>query len=184
MRFILEHPWLAFITIAAIAFAFLWIGVRDGKRVQFKVGLWVFCVGVIACGFGLAIDTPTEHARNVINAFVDVAEQEQYSRLPHLVDNEILLVDHWKDLPNSGITALQKNIAKLHQKHPLLFNTILRFQPVEREGDVLVEISLLSRVTGIGTVPSRWRIIVAPNEDGVWRINSIDAVEIMGRSFR
>ena len=49
---------------------------------------------------------------------------------------------------------------------------------------VLIEVSLLSRVAVIGTVPSTWRLIVSPLDDGVWKITSIDTVEIMARLYR
>ena len=184
MRFILEHPWLAFVSIGAVAIALLWIGLRDGKKLQIKIGAGVFCVAVLACVVGIAIETPTEHAKKVVYAFIHAAEEKNYSELPALLNNGVILVDYWRGLPNIGIESIEKNITKLHQKHELRFNTIFRFQPVEREKDVLVELSLISRVSGIGTVPSRWRILVMPNDDGIWKIDSIDAVEIMGRSFR
>ena len=184
MSFILEHPWLAFISIAAVACAFLWIGARDGKGLQIKVGFGVFFIGVVVCVVGLLIDTPSEHAHRVMNAFIDAAENEEYYLLPTVLDQDVVLEDHWKSLPNHGIDSIRTNLIKLHQKHTLRFNAIMRILPVERAEDVLVEISLLSRVTGIGTVPSTWRFIVSPNEDGVWKITSIDALEIMGRSYR
>lgn len=184
MRFILEHPWLAFISIAAVGIALMWIGLRDGKRLLNKIGLGVFFFAVIACITGLIIVTPTEHAKNVIYTFVNAAEKEEYERLSGVLDRNVVLVDHWNELPNNGVDSIQKNLAKFHQKHTMQFNVIMRFIPIEREGDVLVEISLLSRVSGIGTVPSTWRLIVSPSVEGKWKITSIDAIEIMGKSYR
>ena len=83
---------------------------------------------------------------------------------------------YWKDV--------QESIIELHKRHTINYSTVLRLVPIEREDDVLVELSLFSRVSGIGTVPSRWRILVKQVEDDEWKIYSIDAIEIAGRSFR
>ena len=170
MRFILEHPWISSISIAAIALGLLWIGLRDGKKIYSRVGVLLFCVAVTAWILGRLIDTPTEHAKRLIYSFVLAVETEDIPATSAVLSQDVIMVDTWKDYPNQGIEGVQLSIIEL--------------QPVEREEDVLVEISLLSRVSGIGTVPSRWRILVQPNEAGVWKIYSIDAVEIMGRSYR
>ena len=144
----------------------------------------MFFIAVIACVIGFLIDTPSEQAQRVMNAFIDAAENEEYDGLANVLDQDVVLEDHWKSLPNHGIDSIRTNLIKLHQKHTLRFNAIMRILPVERAEDVLVEVSLLSRMAGIGTVPSTWRFIVSPSDDGVWKITSIDAVEIMGRSYR
>ena len=184
MRFILEHPWISSISIAAIALGLLWIGLRDGKKIYSRVGVLLFCVAVTAWILGRLIDTPTEHAKRLIYSFVLAVETEDIPATSAVLSQDVIMVDTWKDYPNQGIEGVQLSIIELHERHSFSFNTVLRFQPVEREEDVLVEISLLSRVSGIGTVPSRWRILVQPNEAGVWKIYSIDADEIMGRSYR
>jgi hypothetical protein len=43
---------------------------------------------------------------------------------------------------------------------------------------------MFSRLSGIGTVPSRWRLLVRPVAADEWKIYSIDAIEIAGRSYR
>ncbi len=184
MRFILEHPWLAFIMLASISFALSWTGLRDGKTLRVKVGGVVFLVAIVVCVSGLAIDTPTEHAKRVVYAFVKAVEEEDIPSALKEVHSEVVLVENWKGISDTGVEGVKASITKLHSKYPIKFNTILRFQPVERSDDVLVELSLLSRVSGIGTVPSRWRLLVMPDDQGVWKIYSIDAVEIMGRSYR
>lgn len=184
MRFILEHPWISSISIAAIALGLLWTGLREGKNIRSKAGVLILFIAVSAWILGWLIDTPTEHAKRLIYSFVQAVEQEDIPATAEVLSQDVIMVDTWKDYPNQGIEGVQLSIIELHSRHSFSFNTVLRFQPVEREEDVLVEISLLSRVSGIGTVPSRWRILVKPNEAGVWKIYSIDAVEIMGRSFR
>ncbi len=184
MRFILEHPWLASISIAAIAFALTWTGLRDGLGTRVKIGLVVFGVSICSLIVGLLIDTPTEHAKGAVYTFVQGVEDENISAVFSVVHQDVILVDHWDAISSNGIQGVQESIKQLHEKHPLSFNTILRFQAVEREEDVLVELSMLSRVSRIGTVPSVWRILVMPNEQGTWKIYSIDAIEIMGKSYR
>ncbi len=184
MRFFFEHPWLSSLPVAAAAIALLWTGLREGKTFRSKVGVLLFCVAIVTCIVGLTIDTPTEHAKRIISSFVKAVEKEDIPRASMFLTQDVLMVDTWKDIPNQGIESVQESIAEFYARHSFSFNTVLRFQPVERKEDVLVEISLLSRISGIGTVPSRWRILVKPNEIGVWKIYSIDAVEIMGRSYR
>jgi hypothetical protein len=184
MRFILEHPWLSSFMITAISFALVWTGLRDGKLLRSKVGGVVFLVAVGACVLGLVVDTPTEHAKRVVYSFVKAVEEGNTTSVPSMLHRDVILVDQWKGISETGIEGVIASVHKLHQKHTLSYNTILRFQPVERTNDVLVELSLLSRVSGIGTVPSRWRLLIMPNDLGDWTIYSIDAIEIMGRSYR
>lgn len=184
MRFILEHPWLASTVVVAVAFALLWTGARDGKQLRCKVGLIVFVFAIAVFVTGTLVVTPTEHAKRVIEALVTAVEDEDIPAAIQVLSQQVVLVDTWNDIDDSGIERVKASIARLHNRHSLSYNTIMRFQPVEREHDVIVELSLLSRVSGIGTVPSRWRILVMPDEQGVWKIYSIDAIEIMGRSFR
>jgi hypothetical protein len=66
----------------------------------------------------------------------------------------------------------------------LSYNTILRMEIYERQHDVLTELSMFTRVSRIGSVPSRWRILAREQPKGTWSIYSIDAVEIAGRSYR
>ena len=184
MRFILEHPWLASLMITAVSFALIWTGLRDGKLRRVKVGIVVLLVAVTACVLGIVVDTPTELAKRAVYSFVKAVEEENISLVSTVLYRDVNMVDQWKEISEAGIAGVIASIHKLHMKHTLRYNTILRFQPIERDDDVLVELSLLSRVSGIGTVPSRWRLLIMPDEQGVWKIYSIDAVEIMGRSYR
>jgi len=184
MRFILEHPWIASLSMTAVAFALSWTGLRDDNSRRCKIGVVVFLFAVAVCITGVVIDTPTEHAKRVIYSFINAVENEDIPAALATLHQDVVLVDTWKEISEEGIEGVAASISYLNAHHSLSYNTVLRFQPVERDGDVFVELSLLSRVSGIGTVPSRWRILVMPNEQGSWRIYSIDAVEIMGRSFR
>ena len=184
MRLIFEHPWVLSLAIASIGFGFLWFGLREDLLNRIKIGVSLVLFSLIILVVGLLVDTPTEHAKRLIYSFVLAVETEDIPATSAVLSQDVIMVDTWKDYPNQGIEGVQLSIIELHERHSFSFNTVLRFQPVEREEDVLVEISLLSRVSGIGTVPSRWRILVQPNEAGVWKIYSIDAVEIMGRSYR
>mgnify|MGYP002847896175 CR=1 FL=1 len=184
MRFILEHPWISSLSIGVVAIGFLWTGLRDGKKLYCRTGAVLFCMAVLAWVVGSMIETPTEHAKRLIDALVQAVEKKNIPAIATLLTEDVILVDTWKDFPNKGIQTVQESVAELHLRHTFSFNTMLRFQAVERPDDVLVELSLLSRVSGIGTVPSRWRIRVKPNELGDWKIYSIDAIEIMGRSYR
>ena len=57
-------------------------------------------------------------------------------------------------------------------------------QIFEGKDDVLVQLFMFTRLSGIGSVPSTWKIRVHEGSGGVWEIYSIDAVEIGTRSFR
>ena len=184
MRFILEHPWISSLSIMVFAVGLLWSGLQGGQQWRIKVGLFIGFLSLLACTLGLVFDTPTEHAKRLVDALVRAVEHNDPIGARLLVSDDVLMVDSWKGMPNKGVESVEASIQLLHEKHELQFNTILRFQPIERLDDVLVELSLLSRVSGIGTVPSRWRILVTPTEDGIWKIYSIDAIEIMGRSYR
>ena len=184
MRFILEHPWVTFLSIGVVAVGLLWSGLRDGKKLFSRSGVIIFFFATLAWVVGTMIETPTEHAKRLIDSLVRAVEQKDIPAIATILTKNVILVDTWKDFTNQGIQTVQKSVEELHSRHSFSFNTMLRFQSVERPDDVLVEISLLSRVSGIGTVPSRWRILVKPNESGVWKIYSIDAIEIMGRSYR
>ena len=100
------------------------------------------------------------------------------------ITEDVLLIDDWKGASGTTWKDVQESIIELHKRHTINYSTVLRLVPIEREDDVLVELSLFSRVSGIGTVPSRWRILVKQVEDDEWKIYSIDAIEIAGRSFR
>ncbi len=184
MRFVLEHPWLASISISAIAFALVWTGLRDGVPTRTKIGIGVFCIAVVACLLGIFITTPTEHAKRVVFTFVEGVEENDVPKALSVLHHKVRLVDWWDEISNKGIQGIRESINKLHTERPLSFNVVLKLHPVEREDDVLVDLSLLSRVARIGTVPSRWKLLLMPDEQGIWKIYSIDAIEIMGKSYR
>ncbi|MDP7005976.1 MAG: hypothetical protein QF718_07190 [Phycisphaerales bacterium] len=183
MRLIFEHPWISSFLVLSIGFGFFWAGLRDGLVRHVKIGVFVMCVSGVILITGILVVTPTEHAQTAISGFVEaVADGNESSALTYLTD-DVIIVDDWKQVNASGRAAVKESIKELHRRHSITYNSIIRFQPIERDVDVLVELTILSRVSGIGTVPSRWRILV--KDDGpTWRIYSIDAIEIMGRSFR
>ena len=97
---------------------------------------------------------------------------------------DVDIVDDWKGESLSGRAGMKKSLDDLYAKYKITFNTVLRVEFFERENDVLVDLSLFTRVSGIGSVPSIWSILVHEEKNGKWSISSIDAIEIAGRSYR
>jgi len=184
MRLIFEHPWSVSLSIAIIGSGLLWVGFREGVNRRIAIGFVLWIVACIVCVLGLLIDTPTEHAKNIVYEFVRDVEVGDIARLLHVLTEDVTLIDNWSGKPVYGSLAAGEQIAKLHNRYTLTFNSILRSDVFERESDVLVELSLLSRIAEIGTIPSRWRLLLKGSDNGLWRIYSIDAIEIAGRSFR
>ena len=95
-----------------------------------------------------------------------------------------MLIDDWEGEKGRGKAELRVALERLQDRYELSHSTILQLTPYEREGDVQVELSLFVRVSGIGSVPSKWRIIVGEIPDEGWTIWSIDALEVAGRKLR
>ena len=170
--------------IGAIGFVFLWIGLRENLFVRVKVGAAILVVAVLLFFTGLLTVTPTEHAKKLISGFVQAAVNEQIDEALVFLSPEVIIVDDWKGESRSGHAGIRKSLEALHRKHTLSYNTILRMEIYERQHDVLTELSMFTRVSRIGSVPSRWRILAREQPKGTWSIYSIDAVEIAGRSYR
>ena len=184
MRLILEHHWLTGILVGSIGVAFVWVGLRDNLITRCKIGGATIILAALLFLVGMFIETPTEGARRVVKGFVDAVVEENVHVALSFLDGDVILVDDWKGDALSGHGGVRKSLTDLYRKHKLTFNTFLRAEFFERENDVLVEISLFTRVSGIGSVPSRWRILVQEQGEGGWVIYSIDAIEIAGRSYR
>jgi|TARA_B100000959_G_scaffold153883_1_gene161374 hypothetical protein len=170
--------------VASIALALSWKGFREEKREYVWLGLAGFVLAILVFLTSIIITTPTEHADELVTALVKSVEENNSETLALILDPNVEIVDQWKNIETEGISGAIDGMNEFHKRHKLRFNISTRFIAVERESDVRVDISMLSRVSGIGTVPSRWRIIVAPNAEGIWRIVSVDVLEILGRSYR
>jgi len=184
MRLIFEHPWVLSLAIASIGFGFMWVGLREDLLNRIKIGVSLVLFSLIILVVGLLVDTPTEHAKIVVHGFIDAATEGDIQGAIFFVTDDVLLVDDWRGKTGTSKQAVRISLIELHKRHSINYSTVLRLVPIEREEDVLVELSLFSRVSGIGTVPSRWRILVKQVEDDGWKIYSIDAIEIAGRSYR
>ncbi len=184
MRFIYEHPWASGFIIASLAFVFIWTGLRDGKPKCFRSGIVVTAFAVTAVLLGTMIDTPREHARRVVVAFVEAVQNNDTYAVRQLVSPYVQVVDDFDGRLGGTVAGVVQGVKELHREYPPTSNTILRLEVFEREQDVLVALSMMTRVTHIGSVPNRWRIFVAPDALGTWQISTIDAVEIAFRSYR
>mgnify|MGYP001166806704 CR=1 FL=1 len=184
MRLILEHPWLTFIVVGSIGFGFLWFGLRENLVTRCKIGLSTISVSIVFVLLGIYIETPREAARRVVTGFTEAVVDQNIPLALSFTSNDIEIVDEWKGKTYNGHDGIITCLEFIYEKHKLTFNTVLRMGIIERERDVLVELSLFTRVTGIGSVPSRWWILLREDPDRGWKINSVDAVEIAGRSFR
>ena len=184
MRLVFEHPWVLSLAIASIGFGFLWVGLREDLLNRMKIGVSLVLLSFTILVVGLLVDTPTEHAKFVVHGFIDSATEGDIQGAVSFVTDDVLLVDDWRGKTGTSKQDVRTSLVELHKRHTINYSTVLRLVPIEREDDVLVELSLFSRVSGIGTVPSRWRILVKQVEDDEWKIYSIDAIEIAGRSFR
>ncbi len=184
MRLILEHHWVILSIVGSIGGAFLWVGLREGLITRMKIGAVTIVFAILLFLVGLFVTTPTEHAKHIIGGFVNAVAAGKINEVLSYVNEEVILVDDWKGESFSGHGGVQKSLDALYSRYGISYNTILRTEIFERKNDVLVELFLFSRVKGIGSVPSRWRILVHEQSDGEWLIYSIDAVEIAGRSYR
>ena len=184
MRFILEHHWAASLSISAIAGGLLWVGLRENLLNRVKIGLGLLFVAIGVWCIGFFIVTPREHARRVVTSFVQAVIEQNIPLATKCIATQVILVDDWKGKSGSGSAAVIESIRELHKKHTLTQSTILKCEPLERTGDVQVDLVLFARVSGIGSIPSSWRIFVDESESGDWQIYSIEAIEIAGRSFR
>jgi len=97
MRFILEHPWISSLSIGVVAIGFLWTGLRDGKKLHSRIGAVLFCCAVLAWVVGSMIETPTEHAKRLIDALVQAVEHKNIPAIATLLTEDVILVDTWKD---------------------------------------------------------------------------------------
>ncbi len=184
LRLIIEHPWPVSISIAIVAVVFLWKGLTEGVQSKLITGMCILGLALTAWCVGTFIDTPSEHAKRIVKGFVESVEQGRTREALAWVSPDAILVDDWEGRKGGGKQALELALERLHDRYTLSHTTILQLDPIERSGDVQVELSLFVRVSGIGSVPSKWRIIVGEDQDEHWSIWSIDALEVAGRKIR
>ncbi|MDP6542281.1 MAG: hypothetical protein QF444_00680 [Phycisphaerales bacterium] len=184
MRFILEHPWASGCILGSISIALVWTGLRDGKATRIKIGIAMVAFAVAAVFTGTLIDTPREHAHRVVYGFIKAVKQNDARSVRQFVSPSVEFVDDFKGKIKGGAKGVVLGVKNLHEEYPPTSNTILRFEVIERVQDVIVELSMMTRVTHIGSVPNRWRLFISEDEHGLWRITTIDAIEIAFRSYR
>jgi hypothetical protein len=184
LRLILEHPWVTSLPVATLGLVLLWVGLRENLVTRVRAGIASLLLASVLFLVGTYVVTPTEHARGIVFAFVDAVMDENINEALALLHKEVLLVDDWKGAQGTGRIGVRESLEELFQRHTLQFNTVLKTEIFEGEDDVLVQLFLFTRISGIGSVPSTWKIHVHEREDGVWELYSIDAVEIGSRSFR
>ena len=184
MRFVIEHPWASGCILGSISIALIWTGLRDGKLRRVKFGLVTIVLAIGAMIIGNLFSTPRENASRVVRTFIHAVIQNNISEVSTLVSPDVIVVDNLHGKLDGSQSGVVKGVQYLHKEFPPTSNTILRFEVFEREYDALVEVSMLTRISGLGSTPNRWRLIVTPNEEEVWRITTIDVVEVAFRSYR
>ncbi|MEE2819910.1 MAG: hypothetical protein VX615_04790 [Planctomycetota bacterium] len=184
LRLIIEHPLPISISIAIVAIVFLWKGMTDGVQSKLITGLCILGLAIGCWCIGKFIDTPSEHARRIVKGFVTSVEEGRTIDALGFVSKDVMIIDDWEGEKGGGKVELRAALERLQDRYKLSHSTILQLTPYEREGDVQVELSLFVRVSGIGSVPSKWRIIVGEIPDEGWSIWSIDALEVAGRKLR
>ncbi|MDE1037223.1 MAG: hypothetical protein OR996_00120 [Phycisphaerales bacterium] len=183
MHLLFEHHWLATSLVASIAFVLLWKSIVDGRGEFFRYGVAVCILSIVTFLIGYYVVTPVEHGRILVSGLVVAVEANDSDVLLTILDKNVEMPNQWPGIDSSGAVGAVASMRAFHTRHTLQFNTVLRIIPVEFKNRVELDVSMLSRVSRIGTVPSRWRITVAPNETGNWSITSIDVLEIMGRMY-
>lgn len=149
-----------------------------------KIGAVLFVVSIVLFLLGVLVETPTESARRVVTGFVASVEEENVRASLGYLHKDVILVDDWRGMSGKGIRGVQESLEELYSRHTIQYNTILNAHIFEGADDVQVELYVFSRISGIGSVPSHWRLLVHERLDGKWEIYSIDAVEIAGKSYR
>ncbi|MBC8202444.1 MAG: hypothetical protein H8E91_01295 [Planctomycetes bacterium] len=184
MRFVIEHPWASGCILSSISFALIWTGLRDGKSMRVKFGLATITLAIAAMIIGNIYSTPREHASRVVHGFIDAVMENNISGVRNLVAPNVIVVDDLGGKLQGKIAGVLEGVRYLHDQFPPTSNTILRFEVFEREHDVIVEISMMTRISHIGSIPNRWHLIVTPTVEDVWQITTIDVVEVAFRSYR
>ena len=184
MRFVIEHPWASGCILGSISFALIWTGLREGKLRRIKFGLVTVVLAFAAMIIGNLFSTPRENATRVVRSFIYAVIQNSISEVSNLVSPDVIVVDNLRGKLDGTRAGVVKGVQYLHKEFPPTSNTIMRIEVFEREHDALVEVSMMTRITGVGSVPHRWRLIVTPDSQEVWRITTIDVVEVAFRSYR
>ena len=184
MRLILEHPWLTSISVSSIGFALVWIGLRDELMNRVKIGAALFVVAIILFLTGTFIQTPTEHAKRIVYGFLDSVEESDIDGAVTYLHEDVILKDSWNGKAQNGRKGARLSLEELYRRHILQYNTILKMHIIEKATEVQVELYLFTRISGIGSVPSQWSLLLHESQNGDWEIFSIDAIEISFRSFR
>jgi len=180
----LEHHWATSIPVASIGIALIWVGLQEGLLKKIKIGVVFVAVSVVLFLLGILVETPTESARRVVTGFVESVEEENAQAALGYLHKDVILIDDWLGMTQKGSRGVQESLEELHKRHIIQYNTILNTRIFEGTDDVQVELYVFSRISGIGSVPSHWRLLVRERRDGKWVIYSIDAVEIAGKSYR
>ncbi len=183
LRLIIEHPLPISISIAIVAIVFLWKWMTDGVQSKLIAGLCLLGLAFCIWCLGTFIETPSEHAKRIVKGFVASVQEGRTLDALGYVSKDVMIIDDWEGEKGGGKAELHEALKRLDDRYTLGHLIILKLMPYEREGDVQVELSLVVRVTGIGSVPSKWRIIVGETSDEGWAIWSIDALEVAGRKM-
>ena len=184
MRFIIEHPWASGCILSTLSFVLVWTGLRDGRSVRIKLGVVVFFIALIAVGIGLKFTTPRENGRRVTNAFIRAVMENNVVNAVSLLSPTVFVKDDIHGHLKQHQLGVVDAIKYLHKEFPPTSNTVLRLDVFEREKDVLVILTQITRIKRIGSVPNTWKILVSPNEHGEWLVSMLDVEEVAYRSYR
>ncbi len=184
MRFVFEHPWPVSIAILIVAVFLGWTALQEGFRGRLIISLAMVVAAAAALAAGILVDTPREHARAVTRGFIAAVVRGDVDAAAALLSPHAVIIDDWEGIPANDKAAMVMRLRSLHRQYDLVANTTLRLEVAERDMDAVVEVSLLTRIGSIGSVPSRWRLTLAPEDDGQWRIRTLDAIMVAGRPYQ
>jgi hypothetical protein len=141
-------------------------------------------LAIAAAITGNILSTKREHATRVVRGLIDSVLEQDIAGLRQYVSRDVCVEDAIHRSFTGTIDGVIEGVRYVHKEIPPTSNTIILFEVFEREADAIVEVAVLTRLKRLGTIPSTWRFRVSPNKTGVWKVTSIDPVEIAFRSYR
>ena len=187
---IYENPLPLALSLAAIAAFLAWRGLTGGKRAELLGAGVAAALGIAAVVAGRLVVTPGEHAREVVEELVALAEDAEILRAGELFAPNAVLNYGRRENSGFAIEAIRAAIGSLANANRIESNRVTRLVARTLDDNTgEVELSCTTTTArGMGPIPTNWIIRVRRSGDAgnpagkdAWKIDRLTFESVFGQ---
>ncbi len=185
VRHLIETTWPSVVLLALAAAVVGWMAVQRDDRRTLAIAAVLAALAIGTGVVGTMVETDREQVLAATRAFVQDAVGGDVPALVGRLHRDATLHAGAVEAPGYPRDDLERAFDQLDGIHRIQENTITLLDAASADdGVVWTELACLTRTdSSYGTVPSRWIFEwMRTPDDGSWRIRSISAISVAGRS--